>query len=209
MTLSDISVWYSQGNRATEEEASWVLEGKYKEQAAFIAERMKSLGLKTVLDLGCGSGLFAAQLRRLVPGVEYVGVDSCPAFLEMARRRAPELEFVEANLRTWEEGEGHGPLADVVCCWTTMKHFGLHEWDGVLKHILSLGRHAAFNVQIMPRLDLDDGKEYHHVFVTRVHLDLAIAAGGHEVVDAVVTGEGEVAGEGRMEDLTVWTRRKE
>lgn len=206
MSLPDISAYYERPGRAAQEEVVWVLDAAYRRQAAFVAERMKADGLRTVLELGCGSGLFAAQLRRLLPAVKYVGVDTCLAFLKMAARRAPELSFFEGDLRRTSVPQPWAELpADVVCCWRTLKHFGLHEWDAVLAHVLSLGRFAAFDMQTLPA-DLDDGRDYHHVFVTREHLYRAVAAAGHAVIDCVVTCE-EAREGGPLRDLALWTRR--
>lgn len=53
---------------------------------------------RTVLDAGCGTGRVAIELARR--GVEVVGVDVDPSMLAAARRRAPELTWVEADLAT-------------------------------------------------------------------------------------------------------------
>jgi len=49
-----------------------------------------------VVDLGCGSGIWAAEL--VAAGFEAVGVDLSAEMLEIARRRAPGAEFVHASL---------------------------------------------------------------------------------------------------------------
>lgn len=49
-----------------------------------------------VVDLGCGSGLWARELLRA--GYEVLGVDSSPAMVELAQRTAPEARFVAASL---------------------------------------------------------------------------------------------------------------
>lgn len=55
-----------------------------------------------MLDAGCGTGRVAIELARR--GVDVVGVDLDPAMLEVARRKAPELEWVEADLATLDLG---------------------------------------------------------------------------------------------------------
>jgi SAM-dependent methyltransferase len=50
----------------------------------------------TVLDAGCGTGRIARELARR--GVDTVGVDLDPEMLATARRRAPELTWVLADL---------------------------------------------------------------------------------------------------------------
>jgi len=50
----------------------------------------------TVLDAGCGSGRVARELARR--GVDVVGVDADPSMIASARRLAPGLEWVLADL---------------------------------------------------------------------------------------------------------------
>ena len=50
----------------------------------------------SVLDAGCGTGRVAIELARR--GVSVVGADIDPAMLDTARRLAPELTWIEANL---------------------------------------------------------------------------------------------------------------
>lgn len=64
------------------------------------AEFVLSFGPRTVLDAGCGSGRVAIELARR--GVEVVGVDVNRSMLTEARRRAPELDWIEADLATLE-----------------------------------------------------------------------------------------------------------
>jgi SAM-dependent methyltransferase len=49
-----------------------------------------------VVDLGCGSGIWARQLG--FAGYEVLGVDASPAMIRLARKRAPKAKFVTASL---------------------------------------------------------------------------------------------------------------
>lgn len=49
-----------------------------------------------VVDLGCGSGLWARELCRA--GYRVLGVDQSAAMLDIARERVPEAEFRKASL---------------------------------------------------------------------------------------------------------------
>jgi SAM-dependent methyltransferase len=49
-----------------------------------------------VLDAGCGTGRVAIELSRRGRGV--IGIDQDPSMLEVARRKAPSLTWVEADL---------------------------------------------------------------------------------------------------------------
>lgn len=60
------------------------------------ANLVRSLGPASVLDAGCGTGRVAIELAH--HGIEVVGVDVDPSMIAEARRRAPELQWVEADL---------------------------------------------------------------------------------------------------------------
>jgi SAM-dependent methyltransferase len=61
-------------------------------EAFFVA----GLGVRRVLDAGCGTGRVALELDRR--GIEVTGVDLDPAMLEQARAKAPHLRWVQADL---------------------------------------------------------------------------------------------------------------
>jgi SAM-dependent methyltransferase len=48
-----------------------------------------------IVDLGCGSGIWAAELTGA--GYEVLGVDASAAMIELARRRAPAATFVHGS----------------------------------------------------------------------------------------------------------------
>jgi 2-polyprenyl-3-methyl-5-hydroxy-6-metoxy-1,4-benzoquinol methylase len=67
-------------------------------EAAFV----NSFDPRTVLDAGCGTGRVAGELARR--GVSVVGVDIDASMIAEARRRAPDLEWVEADLASFDLG---------------------------------------------------------------------------------------------------------
>ena len=66
------------------------------------ADFVSSLAPSSVLDAGCGTGRVAIELARR--GVDVVGVDLDPAMLDVARRKAPSLEWIEADLSALDLG---------------------------------------------------------------------------------------------------------
>jgi SAM-dependent methyltransferase len=60
------------------------------------ADLVSRLGPRTVLDAGCGTGRVARQLAA--QGIEVVGVDGDESMIATARRLAPDLEWVVADL---------------------------------------------------------------------------------------------------------------
>lgn len=64
-----------------------------RESAIGLLRTLQSAGISSglVIDLGCGSGVWARELVRA--GYDVVGVDISPAMIEIARSRAPEATF--------------------------------------------------------------------------------------------------------------------
>lgn len=60
------------------------------------ADLIESLGPRTVLDAGCGTGRVAVELARR--GLDVTGVDIDPAMLAQARAKAPDLPWVLGDL---------------------------------------------------------------------------------------------------------------
>ena len=66
------------------------------------ADFVEALGPGPVLDAGCGTGRVAIELSRRA--VEVVGADLDPDMVDAARRKAPELAWVRADLATMALG---------------------------------------------------------------------------------------------------------
>jgi SAM-dependent methyltransferase len=66
------------------------------------ADFVAALGPRSVLDAGCGTGRVGIELARR--GIDVVGVDADADMLDRARRRAPGLSWVLADLATLELG---------------------------------------------------------------------------------------------------------
>jgi SAM-dependent methyltransferase len=69
-----------------------------RDAAPFVLARLREAGVMDgrVVDLGCGSGIWAAEL--LAAGYEVLGVDASAEMLAIARERAPGAELVRASL---------------------------------------------------------------------------------------------------------------
>jgi SAM-dependent methyltransferase len=72
--------------------------GDYEAIGVYEHALLRAHGLQpdsVVMDIGCGSGRLAFQLRRY-PALGYVGTDPVPALLDYARRKVerPDFRFV-------------------------------------------------------------------------------------------------------------------
>jgi SAM-dependent methyltransferase len=69
-----------------------------KNSAPGLLQLLNKSGIKDglVIDLGCGSGIWAAELSR--HGYDVLGVDISPAMIDIARKRVPKAEFRTGSL---------------------------------------------------------------------------------------------------------------
>lgn len=61
-------------------------------------EILKERGARSVVDACCGAGTLSRYLRDC--GIDVTGVDASPAMLALARKKAPGVKFLEADLTT-------------------------------------------------------------------------------------------------------------
>lgn len=99
------------------------------------AALLERLGVGAVLDAGCGTGRVAIELARR--GHDVVGVDLDPEMLAAARRKAPELAWVEADLATVDLGRSF----DAVVAAGNVMVFLTPGQEGAV--VANLARHVA------------------------------------------------------------------
>jgi len=103
-----------------------------------IADRIVRRGVRSVLELGCGSGQLAALLRD--KGIEsYVGLDFSLKRIEQARRVCPEFLFHAEDVLTSERLPQGG--YDAVVANAFLEHVEADTWivERVRPHTLFLG----------------------------------------------------------------------
>jgi len=111
--------WYDRAFSRTEESHKHYTESKYYFLWSIIAHLMVRDEVRSVLDVGCGSGQFAVLLRD--KGIKkYCGIDFSQKRIEWARRQSPDFSFVEEDalqtglFRTFEY--------DAVVCTEFLEH---------------------------------------------------------------------------------------
>jgi len=90
-------------------------------EANFLAERLELVPGMSVLDVPSGNGRLAIELARR--GVRMTGVDISRGFLDEARGKAPEIEWIEGDMRKlpWSG------RFDAAYCWGNS--FGYFDHD--------------------------------------------------------------------------------
>jgi SAM-dependent methyltransferase len=90
-------------------------------EANFLVDRLQLHSGMSVLDVPCGNGRHAIELAR--HGIRMTGVDISAGFLEEARCNAPEIEWVQGDMRNlpWR------CRFDSAYCWGNS--FGYFDYD--------------------------------------------------------------------------------
>lgn len=141
-------------------EGSWTTEcnDMHSSFASSVNDTIKKFNLKTVVEVGCGTGEVA---KRIIADM-YYGIDQNERCIRLAMLKNTEQEkkiFIVGDVRQVDLT----PIKDIVCAFSVLKHFGLHEWIRVFRKICSLGTFVIFSIPIS-EATFDDGTEFHHVW---------------------------------------------
>jgi trans-aconitate methyltransferase len=112
---------------------------------------------QVVLDAGCGTGRVAIELGRR--GYPTVGIDLDVALLDSARSKAPDLQWVAADLATMAAGVAPGPFAAAVFAGNVMIFLARGTEGAVLRNVadrLAPGGLVVAGFQLQGRLTLDE-----------------------------------------------------
>ncbi len=113
----------------------------------FFCRLAEKLSAKTIIDLGCGTGLLTRELAKR--GHKMTGIDPSETMLAVARVK-PYVEQVEWLKGSFEQMEGL--QADMVLMTSHVAQFFLEdkEWQAMLKashKALKLGGHIVFDIR--------------------------------------------------------------
>ena len=96
------------GSYATAAEFYDLIYGEFKDHdaeadliAGLVRERLP--GARTLLDVGCGTGSHAVGFSRL--GFEVTGVDVEPTFIDIARAKAADADFLQGDMVDFDVSE--------------------------------------------------------------------------------------------------------
>ena len=129
MKLPDYSEYLNKEGMLEYIESEWQNTiDNHKKQAAII----NSIGAKSIIEIGCSTG----NLAQFLKCDNYIGYDNHLGSIEIAFKKDPSKKFVVKDIRDLKPSKSN--QSHLVCAMAVMKHFGLHEWDAILKKIISL-----------------------------------------------------------------------
>jgi SAM-dependent methyltransferase len=114
------------------------------------ADLVASLSPESVLDAGCGTGRVAVELARR--GIGVTGVDVDPSMLDVARAKAPDLDWVLGDLAEIDLGRRF----DVVLLAGNVMIFLAPGTEA--RVVANLGRHVAPGGALVAGFSLEPGR---------------------------------------------------
>ena len=131
-------------------------------------------GLRHVVDLGCGPGMFAEYAVRegVIPqGGSYLGVDNVASAIELARRRfadEPRVRFERCDLTAELP---RAPRVDGVLLSFVMSYMDTHTADRLLRRLARTWPRATLLVALSVRTSVNGSEERPQEEPTRRFLD--------------------------------------
>lgn len=129
-------------------------------QKTFLHDYLKQETLRSILDIGCGTGTFALELGRT--GVRVLGVDLSDEMVKIAKRKAQERgsssSFAIADMRNLNEIQGN--FDGILCLGNTLAHVsGETELIQVLAQFWEKGTHLLLQTVNYDRILANRVKE--------------------------------------------------
>lgn len=157
MILPDYSEYLKKPGMLEYIEQEWLDNPAFHDIYSDVINRaIKEYKIKSVIEIGCGTGNVAARLIKC----NYTGLDANESCIQLAESKNTTKSFTCADIRSYTTTK-----SDLVFCFGVLKHFGLHEWDSIFKRISSLGEYFIFDMPICDEVK-DDGEDHHHVWAT-------------------------------------------
>jgi len=119
-----------------------------------VLKTLRRAGLRggTLVDLGCGSGIFAAIAERA--GFHVIGVDQSPAMLALAKRQSPKSQFIQSSLDKYSV-----PPCDVVTALGEPLNYGARRRVSDLRRLFArIARALRSGGKLVFDLILHEGK---------------------------------------------------
>lgn len=174
------------GETLAREDDTWI---RLLPEKRHLAETLSIVGFRNVLEIGCGTGLYATILTQMYPGITYLGVDSNPEALAIARRRNPKLTFIESDFRDFNF-PSPSFTHDLVCAHAFLKHFCFDDWEKLFPKFLSLGRVAQFDMQTATPIFNDGSPTFgNNLWVPESLLHRTLTNAGHVILSSWIAYE--------------------
>jgi SAM-dependent methyltransferase len=149
----------------------------HRHQRNELLKVITSLGIDSVLDVGCGSGENLAALARANPHLVLSGIDVSREALALAVQRLPGVQFSQLDVQTERLNEHF----DLVMCNQVIEH--LIDDIAALRNITLMSNRWVLVATMRGRMRPSERKIGHFRNYSDIELRAKAEAAGLEVVD--------------------------
>ena len=107
-----------------------------------VMKELKALKPKSIIDIGCGNGVWVDVIKEQLPDVNYLGVDISSKLIKHAKRRNPIVDFKVMDIRNidFKLTEKY----DVAFMYTCMLHVPAIEMENVVNNLKKIAKKVLF-----------------------------------------------------------------
>lgn len=102
----------------------------------------------SILDIGCAYGIHVPMFLGIGRSLKYTGIDISTSFLKIAKRRYPQLPFIEANIAdksTLPKKKYDGFWAAAI-----LMHIPFSHWDEMFSNVEAVCTEKSFGYVALP-----------------------------------------------------------
>jgi len=170
--------WTEWASKYSDELASVHRYGDIKELEKIVNHIIEKLEIKkgdTILDAGCGSGIFPSILYRLT-GARVIGMDFSSKHLEIMRERYPYIKSVNGDVTALPFKSG---TFDKVICYSVLQFVG--SWQDAVKELMRVTKRGG----IVLLGDLPDRSKRWILFIISIKKAIMLLGRPKEFADKI------------------------
>lgn len=119
---------------------------RYHPFAKHVRDAIEKFGKKEnseILDIGCGPGLLLFEIKKLIPSINIMGLDSSEAMLTIANKKAKEknLEILDLRQGFAESMPFNDNSVDIITCLSSLHDF--KDAKATLREVYRILRNAG------------------------------------------------------------------
>lgn len=148
-------------------------------------------GMKTLLDLGCGTGLELEEIFRRFPSLSVTGIDLTPAMLDICKKKFMDKDLVLINASYFDCDFGVHKFNAAVS-FQTMHHFSHEQKIGLYKKVFAALSAGGMYVECDYMVTARETEEFYYRENARIREEQGVPDGAFYHYDTPCTVENQM-----------------
>lgn len=148
-------------------------------------------GIKTLLDLGCGTGLELEEIFRRFPSLSVTGIDLTPAMLDICKKKFVDKDLTLVNASYFDCDFGVNKFNAAVS-FQTMHHFSHEQKIGLYKKVFTALSAGGVYVECDYMVTARETEEFYYQENARLCKEQGVPGGVFYHYDTPCTVENQI-----------------